>query len=157
MKTVCQLIDYGGKTGSSFTDGLARLSTAVREQGDRFVIVATTVEGGTWGEQLESAGAELHYIRDAREASSALRRLRPDIVHSHFTTYDVTAATSIPARILWHVHSVREDRSPIAELRAQVKYRLIGMKVSEWLCVSSGIRDEVVQHGAPANRVHVVS
>ena len=157
MKTICEVVDYGGKTGGSFIEALGYLSRAVRENGDRFVVVATAVEGETWSTELEAYGADVHLVRGVQDVSSTLRELRPDIVHSHFTKYDVVTAGLRGSRIIWHFHSVREELSPIAELRARVKYQLIGRSVSDWLCVSDGVRQEVLQRGAPRDRVRVVA
>jgi glycosyltransferase involved in cell wall biosynthesis len=157
MKTVCELIDYGGKTGGSFIEALGHLSRAVRESGDRFVVVASAVAGETWSAELEAQGARVLFAHDARDALTKVRELQPQIVHTHFTKYDVAAAGLRGPRVIWHVHSVREDRSPLAELRGRVKYRWIGRNVSDWLCVSEGVRREVLQRGAPPKRVRVVA
>lgn len=156
MKTVCQVIDYGGTTGGSFIPALGHLARAVRARGARFAVIASDIPGATWKPELEASGAQVTLVRDRSEAARALRAIHPDVIHSHFTTYDLTVAQS-KARVFWHVHSVRENRSAVAELRARLKYQVLSRNVREWLCVSDGIRREVVERGAPRERVRVVA
>ncbi len=156
-RTIAQVIDYGGATGGSFIPALAHLANAVSAAGDRFVVIARAQPGATWPAEMRARGIDLRIVDNKWNVASELRALRPDVIHSHFTTFDITAATATRSRVLWHVHSVREDVSLKAELRARIKYQIVGMNVSEWLCVSEGVRQEVLDRGAPARRVRVVA
>lgn len=157
-RTICEVIDYGGETGGSFIPAMTALGRAIRERGDRYVVISTDVPSASWYHDLIEAGAELRLIHNAHELSSNLKALHPDIVHSHFTKYDVTVARSaFRSKVLWHVHSTREPSSIVDELRARAKFMIIGAGIRQWVCVSNGIASQVLERGAPKSRVRVVA
>ncbi len=156
-RTICEVIDYWGTTGGSFIPSMQALSRAVTSNGDRFVVISSDIPGASWYEELTEAGTDLHLVHNSRELSSALKALRPDIVHSHFNRYDVAVARlARHSKIVWHLHSVREEFSLFDELRARVKYMLIGGAIRQWLCVSGGIAEQILDRGAPKERVRVL-
>lgn len=158
VRTICEVIDYGGETGGSFIPAMSALAHALTERGDRFVVISTDVPGASWYGELIDAGAELRLIRNAKEVTSELKAVQPDIIHSHFNKYDVTVARSaLASKVLWHVHSARENFSSVDELRARAKYMLIGSGIRQWVCVSSGVASQVLERGAPKSRVRVVA
>jgi hypothetical protein len=64
QRTVCQVIDYGGRTAGSFIPALAALARAVVARGDRFVVTATRVPGAQWSPELERFSTRCaHYNR----------------------------------------------------------------------------------------------
>ena len=157
VRTICEVIDYGGETGGSFIPAMSALARAVEQRGDRFVVISTDVPGASWHDEFVATGAELRLIRDAREVVSELKALRPDIVHSHFSKYDIPVLrASLRSKVVCHVHSARENFSRAHEIRARVKYMVISAGVRRWICVSSGIANEVLQRGAPRSRVRVI-
>ena len=155
QREIVQVIDYGGTTGGSFIPALCTLAGAVRERGDRFCVLATPVAESTWPDELRSCGADVRFVSGERQCAEVLRAMQADVVHSHFTRYDIAAA-STGARVFWHVHSFREQRSTLAELRARIKYRLLSRNVHAWICVSKGVQREILARGAAHSRTHVV-
>ncbi|MBV8636792.1 MAG: glycosyltransferase family 4 protein [Candidatus Eremiobacteraeota bacterium] len=156
-RTICEVIDYWGETGGSFIPAMTALASAIRKRGERYVVISTDVPGASWYNDLIEAGAELRLIHDASEVAPNLKAIRPDIIHSHFTKYDVAVARSaFRSKVLWHVHSTRGASSTVEELRARVKYMVIGAGIRQWVCVSNGIASQVLERGAPKSRVRVV-
>jgi uncharacterized protein (DUF1810 family) len=156
-RTICHVFDFGAATGASFVPLVAALSREVTSRGDRFVAFGTEVPGATWPADLRLAGAELHLVRSDAEVVEGLRAARPDIVHTHFTRYDLPALRGAPhARIFWHVHSHREDLSAKARIRAFLKYRILGRRVEAVIAISEVIREECIAWFTPADRLRLV-
>ncbi|MGZ3505105.1 MAG: glycosyltransferase family 4 protein [Vulcanimicrobiaceae bacterium] len=156
-QTICHVIDYGAPTGGSFIPGLESLARALSGRGDRFVVFATEIPGATWPRELAQAGADVRFIRDDGALIAGLRDVRPDVIHSHFTRFDLAVLQGGKgARIFWHVHSHREDLSAFAKLKAFAKYRILGARVEAWVAVSQAMRKECVEWFAPRDRVRVV-
>ena len=157
MKTICQVIDYGGRTGGSFIPALESLSKAAVGYGHQFVVIATNVPNSSWPDELRAAGAQVELVVDAAEVTAALRRLNPSIIHSHFTRFDVaTLRSNKQARLFWHVHSHRENTSLAARARALLKYRLLGQRVEAIVAVSKTLANECVEYFAPRSIVRVI-
>lgn len=157
-RTVCHAIDYGAPSGGSFIPALASLSRALAARGDRFVVFATEIPGASWPRELAAAGADVRLVQDERDVAESLRKLRPDIIHSHFNRFDFQAAfAGHKARVFWHVHSHREHISALARARAFGKYRLVGgARVEAVITVSQSMREECIAWFAPRDRVRVV-
>ncbi len=157
MRTIAQVVDYGGTTGGSFIPALGVLGRAAGRQGDRLTVIATEVSGAVWPAELRAAGVDVHLVRNERGVVDALRGLRPAIVHAHFTRYDLPVLRAADgADVFWHVHSHREDDSPAARAKALLKYRLFGRRVAAFVAVSQEIAREIVAWSGPARRVRVV-
>ncbi len=157
MRTICQLINFGGRTGGSFMPAIESLSRALTRRGYRCVVVASEVPHATWPRELLRGGAELHLVRSAAEASARARAVRPDIVHAHFTRFDIPALScNGGARIFWHLHSHREHSSALLKAKALLKYRAIGSRVEAFVTVSEAMRRECIEWYAPADRVRVI-
>ncbi|MDE2572983.1 MAG: glycosyltransferase family 4 protein [bacterium] len=156
-RTICQVIHYDGLTRGSFIPAMESLASSLRNRGDRCVVFARRVPGATWPKDLIAAGATLNLVASGREVVEGLRRLRPDIVHAHFSRFDLQALRGAPrARVFWHVHSVRHNHSPAARAKAFVKYRVIGAPVEAIVAVSQSLADECVTWYAPPRRMRVV-
>jgi len=154
-RTIVHVIDYGGATGGSFIPALCTLARAAQGRGDRFHVLATPIARSTWPEDMRRRGVPLSFVQDKKDVTKATRSLSPDIVHAHFSRYDVNAAAA-GAPTFWHVHSYREQRSLPAEVRARVKYHLLSRNVRGWICVSDGVRHEILARGVPSSRTFVV-
>jgi glycosyltransferase involved in cell wall biosynthesis len=156
-RTICHVFDLGATTGGSFIPLIASLARAVTARGGRFVAFATDVPGATWPDELRASGADLHLVREDREVVAGLRALQPAIVHTHFTRYDLPVLRGAPrARIFWHVHSHREILSPLARIKAFVKYQLLSRRVEAVVTVSGAMRDECIAWYTPPERIRVV-
>lgn len=157
MSTVCQLIDFGGRTGGSFMPAIESLARALTRRGHRCVVVASEVANATWPRDLLRSGAELHLVKGAAEASAQARAARPDIVHAHFTRFDIPALScNGAAHIFWHMHSHRERSSALLKAKALLKYRAIGARVEAFVTVSEAMRRECIEWYAPEDRVRVI-
>ncbi|TAM91308.1 glycosyltransferase [bacterium] len=156
-RTICEVIDYGGPTGGSFIPAMESLTRALTERGDRCVFLAHEVHGATWPADLMKAGATVHLVQSDREVVDGLRMLCPEIVHSHFNRFDLAAVHGAPhSRIIWHVHSHRNDRSFTSRIRAFAKYRLLGRRMNAIVAVSRFVAQECVAWCAPRERVRVL-
>lgn len=157
MTVISHVIDYGAQTGGSFIPALNALARALTVRGDRLIVLASDVPDATWPEELSHAGADVRLIRNEKQLISALRSAQPDIVHAHFTRFDLAAVRAVPrARIFWHVHSHRENHSALAKLKALAKYRLAGRRVECFVTVSETMRDECVAWFADPQRIRVI-
>jgi UDP-glucose:(heptosyl)LPS alpha-1,3-glucosyltransferase len=158
LARIAQVIDYGGATGGSFIPALGTLARAAAPRGHTLSVVATDVPGATWPADLRAAGVDLHLAGGPADVARALRALRPDIVHAHFTRYDLPSLSAAgAAQVYWHVHSHREDSSSAARARAWLKYRVLGRRVTALVAVSREIAREIVDWSGPAERVRVVA
>jgi glycosyltransferase involved in cell wall biosynthesis len=156
-RLICHVVDYGGPTGGSFIPALESLSRAVVKRGDRFAVCATKIPQATWPAELEQSGAEVHLVSGSAGVIEVLRRLKPAIVHAHFTRYDLDVLRGgHTARIFWHVHSHREVLTLAARAKALLKYRLFGRRVEALVAVSRTLASECVAFGAPPAQVRVV-
>ncbi len=154
---ICHVMDYGGASPGSFIPAIAALARAVRARGDRFIVFTTDIPGATWYDQLRGAGCELHLLKSKRDLIAGLHATRPDVVHSHFTRYDVASLeASSETRLFWHVHSYSERNIPV-RARALMKYRLLGNRVEALLAVSHEMAQELRKYwyGQP-NRVRII-
>jgi len=159
LVTVCQLINYGGFGPGSFIPSLVSLARALGARGDRFVVLGTEVPGANWAQLLRSAGAEVHLSRDLVVTLRRLFDLRPDVVHAHFSRFDLAAASVRgKSRIFWHIHSVRESDafSVRSKMRAFVKNRLIGTRIEKIIVPSRFVAAEAARWFAPAEKLVIV-
>jgi len=80
----------------------------------------------------------------------------PTVLHTHFTSFDIPAATAAGSRsdtaVFWHVHTPHHERLAM-RARNRLKYTVLGRRVERILCVSSELADVVVDRGAPKGRV----
>ena len=156
-RTICHAIHYGALTGGSFIPAIASLSRAIVARGDRFIVFASDVPGARWPGELSAAGVDVRLVRDDIALKKGLRELRPDVIHTHFNRFDLTAALfERHARVFWHVHSHRERISPLARIKAFAKYRVVGSRVEAVVTVSEAMREECVAWFSRRERVHVV-
>jgi glycosyltransferase involved in cell wall biosynthesis len=156
-RTICQVMDYGGSTGGSFVPSLCALSRALAGRGDRFAVVAREVPNSTWPAELEAAGAEVRLVRSGEGVLRTLNELRPDVVHTHFVRFDLTALRYRHSRVFWHVHSYEPEQPLAQRARAFVKYRFLSGGVTALVPVSQATGEYCLSRGAPRNRVRVVA
>jgi len=134
---------------------LCTLARASQARGDRFHVLATPIARSTWPDEMRRNGVALSFVEDKKDVTRALQALSPDIVHSHFSRYDVHAAAA-GAPTFWHVHSYRERRSIPSEVKSRIKYHFFSGNVRGWVCVSDGVRLEMLARGVPRSRAFVV-
>ncbi len=140
----------------SFIASILALCRAVSLRGDRFVLVCTDVPGATWHASLAAAGGTFVAVTSASEAIRAARAQRPDIVHTHFSGYDLPMLRAFAieeTRLYWHVHFTAVRARGIARVRQLVKYRGLASLVTQIVTVSHAARASLIGCGASEDRV----
>jgi len=156
-KTICQVIDYGGLTGGSFIPAMQSLAEAIVARGDRFVLLGRRFPNATWPHEVAGAGIDLRLFERDEEVFGELRGLGADVVHTHFARYDIGALrVASGAKVYWHAHSYRFDRSVRARAKAFVRYRVLGARVEAIVAVSAAVGNECIDFYAPRKRVRVI-
>ncbi|MBV8245519.1 MAG: glycosyltransferase family 4 protein, partial [Candidatus Eremiobacteraeota bacterium] len=161
-RTIVHVASYGNPARGSFIPALERLARAAAAQGDRVAVVAPTIENASWPASLAEAGVELRLIRTPWEAAIATRELSADIVHAHFSRYDVPVAlahATTGARIFWHVHSATiaaKHRDRLAPLKSFVKHRIVGARVEAMIAVAEPVARELLEWHVPPLKLHVI-
>jgi glycosyltransferase involved in cell wall biosynthesis len=117
-----------------------------------------------WLSELREAGLDCRLAPTGRRSlDGPLKELlvtgEPTILHTHFTAFDIAAASAARRRpeiiAYWHLHSALR---PGAWWRARnaVKFGLLSRGVEEILCVAPNIRDQARDRLAPSDRLAVV-
>lgn len=143
--------------------GLERLVLSLipvsRRQGHRVSILCLD-RPGEWGEAAQAAGAEVLTF-DRASSDEVLRRLKPDVVHSHqlgITQYLAPAARRLKMPVLHTEHGNRFAEATwwqAAKLR--VDLRSIARDLDRFCCVSQEIAAQAARFGAvPRNKLEVV-
>lgn len=135
-------------------------------------------EGSPWLDALREDGFAVHLLpagspRTRRHVAEAIagvvERVRPDIVHSHFGTYDLSLARAVrrlrrggsPVVQVWHYRTALEEpvhaRSPVRRAKDFMKYRLGTRGVSRVFAVTEAMAQEVAARGAGAKAQAVVA
>ncbi len=158
-RTICHAMNFGGIGPGSFIPSLASLAAEARRRGDRFVVLAREVPGATWPPLLTDAGAELYVSRKRLPLYRRLWDIKPDIVHTHFSAFDIGASLfGGTRRVFWHVHSERDPSNgvDIRKLRSFIKNRLVGMRVEAFITPSHSLGRELSDWFMPDHKVRVV-
>jgi glycosyltransferase involved in cell wall biosynthesis len=158
------LAGYGGPYAGSFVPMLRGVMRAARDRGwSCEAVFGSVARDRVWLDELRDDGIPFRIAPSTARAdvSGVVRSLlaeshEPTILHTHFTSFDVAAATAAgrhrATKVFWHVHTPHEDGLPM-RARNRFKYSLIGRRVERILCVSSELADVVVKRGAPRGRV----
>lgn len=156
---VAHVADYWNPAPGSFVRAMCRLARELSAAGTRMLYVTPHVPGMTWEGDLRASGAEVHFVDTALEAVQTVGEFHPQIVHTHFSRFDMPLAAACAftnARLFWHVHSVRTSGSATARMKALVRNRVFGARVEAFVAVSDAIRDDLLRWRAPAEKIHVV-
>lgn len=82
----------------------------------------------------------------------------PTVLHTHFSSFDIAAAQACARapypRVIWHEHSGRPG-AWTSPMTGRVRYRLLGRRVSAFLCVGPGVAESVRRMGG-GDRVRFV-
>ncbi|MBV8298092.1 MAG: glycosyltransferase family 4 protein [Candidatus Eremiobacteraeota bacterium] len=153
---------YGGRQRGGFIPALERVAARLAARGDVLEVVAPEVGPAAWHAGVRALGVGLHVVpNDGRAAARAVVRLRGDLVHAHFHDWLVPVTLAVwpsRARLLWHLHSTFEPGGgPLrATPRRALKYRVLGLRVSAFVCVTETIAAEARALGAAPAKVVVV-
>ncbi len=158
------LADYGGPYTGSFIPMLHAVLSDGRSRGWHVeAVFSQTVEQYDWVREFTDDDIPIRFVpTDSRRKLHAWlvdllnESSDPTILHTHFTAFDIAAATAARRRqntaVFWHVHSFLHT-NPIARIRNIVKYSLAGRYVSGILCVTPEIATNVKRRLGPADRV----
>jgi len=153
---VAALADYGGPYAGSFVPVLAAVGREARSRGHTFEVVFTPVaRDRPWLPELEGIPVSFSSGRSLRELASAVPRA--DVLHTHFTSFDVPAllAARGRARVIWHVHTRMDPRLRVRAANA-VKYGVLGRRVGRIVCVAPHIEAMVRRRLAPPARTMTI-
>ena len=158
------LADYGGPYTGSFIPMLHAVLSAGRSRGWPVeAVFSQTAEQYDWLHEFTDDDIPVRFVpTDSRRKLHTWlidllnESVEPTILHTHFTAFDIAAATASRRRkdtaVFWHVHSFLHA-NPIARIRNIVKYAFAGRLVSGILCVTPEIATNVKRRLGPADRV----
>jgi glycosyltransferase involved in cell wall biosynthesis len=158
------LAGYGGPYAGSFVPMLRGVMRAARDRGWACeAVFGSVAKDRVWLDELRGDGIPFRIAPSTArsDVSGLVRSLlsesdEPTVLHTHFTSFDIPAATAAARRcntaVFWHIHTPHHD-SLAMRARSRVKYALLGRRVDRILCVSSELADAVVDRGAPKSRV----
>lgn len=163
--TVVHLADYGGPYSGSFIPMLLAGARAVRGAGWRFKAGFTPLaRGRPWLRELEAEGVEARFAPEAgrggitRWVEEWVAELEPPLIlHTHFTRFDIPAATAAHragAGAVWHLHSFLPT-DPVHLLRTAIKLRVLS-RGARFVCVSEAAAAGIRRRGAAAGRTVVI-
>ncbi len=161
---IVHLADYGGPYTGSFIPMLHAVLSAGRSRGWPVeAVFSQTAEQHDWVHEFTDDDIPVRFVpTDSRRKLHTwlvdlLNESKdPTVLHTHFTSFDIAAATAARRRqntaVFWHVHSFLHT-DPVARFRNIVKYALAGRLVNGILCVTPEIATNVKRRLGPADRV----
>lgn len=178
---VMHVTDYASSYEGAFIRQLRMLDEELRARGGRPSALCLTARAYAqeWARALEDDGWQLVVIPDgatraqrpvARAIGDAVLELRPDVVHVHFGTYDLSTRRALRSlrrllrgampKLVWHyrtaLETTIEDRSGVRRLKDHLKFVRAGTDVDMFATVTRALADEVAARGAASDRVRAV-
>lgn len=169
--------DYASAYEGAFIRQLRMLDEELRQRGGRTSALCLTGAAmrRPWAPLLERDGWELREVpagatyaqRDvAASIGDAILELRPDVVHVHFGTYDLSTRRALRQvrrrlgaempKLVWHYRTALEDpvasRGVVRRLKDHLKFARAGADVDLFVGVTRALAAEVAERGAPAGR-----
>ena len=174
---VLHVTDYASAYEGAFIRQLRMLDEELRGRGARASALcltesamqrdwARTLEDDGWQLQVIPAGATRAERNVARAIADAVLELRPDVVHVHFGTYDLSTRRALrslrrllgPAmpKLVWHYRTALEtgidERSVVRRTKDYLKFARAGRDVDLFVGVTRALAEEVADRGAPRDR-----
>ena len=161
------LAGYHGPYEGSFIPMARALGRTARARGwSAELVFGQAARDFGWYESLRSeAGADVITAPPGgRRATGDWMRARysrpePLVLHTHFTSFDLPAASLAAKRdrtaVLWHVHTPL-TWGPLVGPRNLIKFGLVGRRVDAILASGPDPARGVIRAGAPRERVEVV-
>ena len=174
---VLHVTDYASAYEGAFIRQLRMLDDEIRTRGGRpsAMCLTGTAHARGWARQLEDDGWQLVQLpagstrsqrHVARAIADAVLEQRPDVVHVHFGTFDLSARLAMRMlrrqlkgampRLVWHyrtaLETTVEERSVTRRLKDRIKFAHAGQDVDLFVGVTHALADEVARRGAPAER-----
>jgi glycosyltransferase involved in cell wall biosynthesis len=168
-----QVADFSADYGGNFIASLLSLAGPCENEGLRLVLVfPEQARQRKWCADLIDAGHAVRFVPavasyqgDAQAIRRIARQENAEIVHTHFTRFDLpgwyalrNSWTGHRARVVWHAHSSLLRAAQTAKRRAEnlIKYGLIGRAV-QMIAVSEAVRQELIAASFPSNRVGTIT
>jgi glycosyltransferase involved in cell wall biosynthesis len=168
--TVIHFADYGGPYGGNFIASLGSLNQLLQSAGWRQVLVFTDIaKNRAWVASLASLGIPLYFVSKksrlklTHAVHAMVKRENAQILHTHFSTFDVPAwMVKIVRRldkqfceVIWHIHSPSPRRDRVANrLKDAIRFSL-GRSVYK-IVVSEGGRQNLLDRGLTRHKTLVV-
>ena len=174
---VLHVTDYASAYEGAFIRQLRMLDEEVRGRAGResAICLTRTAMTRSWVDTLRADGWQLREIPDgtpwperrvANAIHDAVLELRPDVVHVHFGTFDLSARAALQRlrrklgddmpKLVWHYRTALEttvaERSLIRRWKDTLKYGRAAQDVDLLVGVTQALADEVIARGAPADR-----
>lgn len=174
---VMHVTDYASSYEGAFIRQLRMLDDEVRGRGGRPSALCLTkaasqrewakvLTDDDWSVQVIPDGSTRSQRHVARAIADAVLEQRPDVVHVHFGTYDLSTRRALrslrrllgPAmpKLVWHyrtaLETTIEQRSWIRRFKDSLKFARAGRDVDLFVGVTQALADEAAARGAPAAR-----
>jgi glycosyltransferase involved in cell wall biosynthesis len=162
-----ELAPFDREEGGSFVPQLAAIFAEAASRGWRSeIVLPEAARAREWVADLQSSGTTIHFAPPVGRLSRPgwLSSLVGDddartVLHSHFTTWDLAAASvasrSSRRQAYWHVHTVLA-RDPVSLSRNIAKFTLFGRRVDGVFCPAVNIADALRRRGIPADQLRVI-
>lgn len=166
MTRLIHLADYLHPRTGSFIPALHSVLSAARERGWKAEAVFPAGDGAapSWVDSFVDAGIPARFVPGDNHRTRAewISRLldedadEPTILHTHFTTFDVSTAMAARGRprtkVIWHEHTALSD-SPSVVARNVVKFGLVGRTVEMIICPAPDLARAVRRRLGSRSRV----
>lgn len=174
---VLHVTDYASAYEGAFIRQLRMLDEEVRRRGGRPSALCLTPSAlaRPWADALRDDGWELRAVphgtpRPQRAVATAIARavleVRPDVVHVHFGTYDLSARAALRRlrrtlgqdmpKLVWHYRTALEtpvaDRGAVRRWKDGLKFGRAARDVDLVVGVTRALAQEAIERGAPADR-----
>ena len=168
---VLHVADFSAPYPGAFITQLRLLAAELAGRGDGQTAFAfpQRAAGIGWLDELAAHGHPVMLLPEpsllrprpaAQLLAAAIADLQPDLVHSHFGTYDIAAARAVRGaaasgqprpRLLWHYRTALEDdvasRGLVRRAKDLVRYRIAGREVDAAIGVTEAMAREAAQRG----------
>lgn len=174
---VLHVTDYASAYEGAFIRQLRMLDEEIRGRDGRESAICLTRNAlaRPWVHTLRDDGWQLREIPDGtpwpeRRVAGAIRdavlELRPDVVHVHFGTYDLSTRAALRRlrrrlgddmpRLVWHYRTALEtsveERSALRRWKDVLKFGRAAQDVDLVVGVTNALAEEVVARGVPSDR-----
>ncbi len=175
MTRVLHICDFAAPYPGAFIRQLLMLEDEVSARGGRPSAFAfpERASGAYWIGELRAAGHEVVLLPEPRTwgeratlhaIHQLIERVQPDIVHTHFGSYDIDTGRAIRRiarvrrpRLIWHYRTALEstihERSILRRFKDWIKYARAGRDVDLCVTVTRALAREVADRGMDVDRV----
>lgn len=178
---VMHVTDYASAYEGAFIRQLRMLDEELRGRGAIGSVLCVTAAAleRDWAHVLRADGWTLHEVPAgatraqrgvARSIADAVLEHRPDVVHVHFGTYDLSTRAALRSlrrllgsampRLVWHyrtaLETTVEERGVLRRAKDRLKFAHAGRDVDLFVGVTRALAEEVVARGAAAERARGV-